>query len=218
MRLLIFTIFLFFNIFVAKSQDYALYPINKSDKWHNGSEWSFDSKNGIEVKVLFSDFKSNKLIFTVVVKNNTQSDFNIDPDQIYYLSNEFNIDKIVRSKPINPSNTRRVLVTDQDYINEITKNKDTVFVEKPDKLIKNLKKMAILGFLFDSDNMALNRGYAKMDYYKENLLLKHTIEPSITHSKILVIDGYDYIEKLILVIKLEGEEFLFPFQSSEILN
>ena len=200
MKKTLILILMFYSFLQTYSQDYKLEPINHSNKWYNGYEWSIDSKNEIEIRVLHNDFKSNKLIFTVVAENNSDQDFNIDPDSIYCLTTKFNKERILKTKPTGSTGQRKTVISDDSYLKSVIQKCDTIYIENADKLVKNLKGLVGLGFLFDSDNVAINRGYAKMDYYKENLLLKHTIEPKMTLSKILIVDGFDYIEEMELVI------------------
>ncbi len=198
----------------ALAGNYELVPKNHSHKWLNGSEWAIDEHDGIRLKVLFQESRAGKLKFTVNVRNQGQNDVNIDPDSIYYVVTEFGeITVRTQSPTMNRSPRTRVSGPSVKSLKEkFMAENDTVFVEKADKLLKNAKLLVGLGFVFDSDNLAINRGHEKIDYYKENLLLKNTIEPKQELEKLLIIDEIEEANELNLVIWLNNKPFQVKFK------
>lgn len=207
-----FLIYLIVNLIIdsAIAQDYDLTPSKHSNKWINGKEWSIEEQNEIVIKSYFNKVKSGKLMFYLEVGNLSNSDINIDPDEIFYLITEYdtillaeNFEKIDSQSPSPMSRSKFYMEYFQKY--------DTIWIENSDKLIKNMKLLTGLGFLFDSDNLAISRGYSKIDYYKQNLLLKNTVEPDKTLKRLLIIDYNNLAKSIEIIIPIGQIEFRIPY-------
>jgi hypothetical protein len=199
-------------IFSAFSQDYDLIPTKHSDKWINGKEWSIEAQNGIILKSYFDNTKSGKLIFNIKIQNGTDHDFNIDPNDIYYITTAFDTVRLLENFNNAQQAAKGKSISQSKFFEENFQKYDTVRVEKSDQLIKNIKLLTGLGFLFDSDNLAISRGYSKIDYYKQNLLLKNTIEPNTIFERLLIIDQSEIVKSLTLVIPLGDVTFKISYQ------
>ena len=189
-------------------KDYKLEPSIHSHKWLNGSEWAIAENDGIQIKTLFRESKSGKLLFLLEVENHSSKDINIDPDSVFYLTTVFDVTKMYTKKSSARSGYSYVKLNPK----EVMINYDTVFIENEEKLMNNIKFLVGLGFLFDSDNLAITRGYSKIDYYKENLLLKNTVYPGEKIAKLMVIDQYDFVEELELVYIVDQKIFKCGFR------
>ncbi|WP_109830541.1 hypothetical protein [Reichenbachiella versicolor] len=196
----------------STAKDHKLTPSKHSDKWINGNEWSIERNNGITVKSYFDKYKSGKLIFNLEIENQSGQDFNIDPDEIFYVTTSFDTTLIRENYKDEVGSARSNSISKQKFFNEIYQKYDTIDIEKADKLIKNMKFLTGLGFLFDSDNLAITRGYSKIDFYKQNLLLKNTIEPNTTFRRLLIIDGSRYSDEIEIIIPLGNETFRIPYK------
>lgn len=201
-----------FSISETIAQSYNLLPLNHTDKWVNGKEWSIEKINNVTVQAYFSDVKSGKALYNILVLNETDEDINIDPDKIFSKTIEHDTAGIYKAYRDHKRKDPRSRISKQSYFEDIFNKNDTIYVEKSDKLMKNLKTLVGLGILFDSDNALIGRGFSKIDYYKQNILLKHTIEPNIPFQRLLIIDKTEYPNVLELNIPLNGSVFKIQFE------
>lgn len=193
-------------------QTYNLEPLNHTDKWVNGKEWSIEQINGVTIKSYFVDLKSGKALFNILIINETERDINIDPSNIYSRTIEYDTTAIYKAYKDHKKANPRSRKSKHSYFERIFNKNDTIYVGKADKLEKNLKVLVTLGVLFDSDNALIGRGYSKLDYYRQNILLKHTIEPNVPHQKLLIIDKTEYPNVLELNIPLNESLFKIQFE------
>lgn len=196
----------------AFSQTYDLLPLNRTNKWVNGKEWSIEKINGVTIKAYFVDLKSGKALFNILIINETEGDINIDPSNIYTRTIEYDTAGMYEAYRDHKRQDPRSRLSKLSFYEKIFNANDTIYVEKPDKLEKNLKALVTLGVLFDSDNSLIGRGFDEIDYYRQNILLKHTIEPNIPYQKLLIIDRTEYPNILELNIPLNDSLFKIQFE------
>lgn len=195
----------------AFAQKAELYPKEHSNKWKNGREWAIAESNGVEVKLIYNKEKSKRYLFEFEIRNNSDADVIIDPEHIFYQTVAFDTLAMRDDFDDNRYPESKVDEIWARSFKEKTEARDTTWIEKPDKLIKNMKFLSGLGFLFDSDNLAITRAYDKIDYYRENLLLKNTVEPNNSLTRLLIIHQTNYAEEIELHVPMNGEDFVFPF-------
>ncbi len=206
-----FTIF-FISLTTLVFSQKSYKPKLHTNKWVNGKELTINKNNGIELRTFFNDIKSGKIIFNIKLTNNSDIDVNIDPEKIYYTVNEFETKDIIKNYHEKKKKSRnKISLSESEFLEKYKTDNDTISIEKSNKLIKNLKLLTGLGFLFDSDNLAINRGNQKIDYYKNNLLLKHTIEPKVKLERLLIIDDVKFSKSINIVIPIGNLTFSIPY-------
>ena len=205
----------------AIAGDYELEPTNGSDQWLNGSEWAVQSKNNKKVKLLFQKSTLTLNVFKIVVENNDEKYVNIDPDKIFYISTKYDRKFILskkpsvsasRSGPRGTSTKPSPSISNNEYIKRYTANYDTLGVGNSKKLVRNQQLLSGVGFMFDSDNLAINRTQKKTDYYRSSILMKNSIYKGETFEKLLVLPKHDFILEMTIHIPLGDEVFTFDFK------
>ncbi len=195
---------------ISFSQKYDYVPKEHSNKWIDGNEWNIVTNNNVTVKIFIAKENSMYLTVRLFVKNNSDNDINVFPENIYYKAKEINESLIYTSYEDEDESEN-----EEDCLKRLNSNQ---FPINQKEVLLNSKTLTFLGYLFDIKSAGINRLHRRTDILKETLLYKNTVEPTKELDRIVVFQSSSPARELEFHLIISGEVFVFNFEKEFIKN